>query len=52
MEREQVLMTAGVESRVTVHCRLENPGRVAVFSRTRLAASAILAVVLLAVDVI
>ena len=36
-----------VGSHVTVHYRLDDPGRIAVFSRTRLAASAILAVVLL-----
>ena len=52
MGREQVPMTAGVESRVTVHYRLDDPGRIAVFSRTRLAIAAILAVVLLAVGVI
>lgn len=52
MECEQVLTTAGVGSRVTVHYRLDDPGRIAVFLRVRLAIAAILAVVLLAVDVI
>ena len=52
MKREQVSMVAGVGSRVTVHYRLENPGRIAVFSRARPATAAILAVVLLAVGVI
>ena len=52
MGREQVPMTAGVESRVTMHYRLEDPGRIAVFSRAGLAIAAILAVVLLAVGVI
>lgn len=52
MKREQVSMAAGVGSRVTVHYRLDDPGRIAVFSRVRLAITAILAVVLLAVDVI
>lgn len=52
MKREQVSMAAGVGSRVTEHCRLEDPGRVAVFSRARPATAAILAVVLLAVGVI
>ena len=47
LERVQVPMAAVVGSRVTVHYRLDDPGRIAVFSRTRLAASAILAVVLL-----
>ena len=45
--RLQVPIVVVVGSRVTVHYRLADPGRIAVFSRTRLAASAILAVVLL-----
>ena len=40
-------LAAVVGSHVTVHYRLDDPGRIAVFSRTRLVASAILTVVLL-----
>lgn len=47
-ERVQVPMTAMVGSRVTVRYYLDDPGRIAAFSRYRLGAAAIAEAVLLA----
>ncbi|MBS6953083.1 MAG: hypothetical protein KH230_07595 [Enterocloster asparagiformis] len=47
-ERVQVPMTAMVGSRVTVRYYLDDPGRIAAFSWSRLGAAAIAAAVLLA----